>query len=96
MKAHVRELLEKVQSTADFLHQRGEFGFTALRVADEFEHSLLVEYLLASGAAPSALDAPAIFDRDANARHVNSLREQIKRLEGDVSQCASNAPGSGT
>ena len=127
MKANVRELLEKVRSTADFgsvpfesindtnalgdnalhcvcvwgdleaakllvenginLHQRGEFGFTPLRVAAEFEHSLLVQYLLASGADPSALDAPEVFDREANAKHMNSLREQVKRIEVQVAQC---------
>ena len=133
MKAQVRELLDKVQSTADFgsvlfdsindtnalgdnalhcvcvwgdfdaakllvenginLHQKGEFGFTPLRVAADFGYPLIVEYLLASGADPSALDAPEVFDRDANARHLNSLGEQINRLEEQVAQCAAKPPG---
>ena len=134
MKAQVRDLLDKVQSTADFgsvpfesindtnalgdnalhcvciwgdleaakllvenginLHQKGEFGFTPLRVAADFEHPLIVEYLLAAGADPSSLDAPEVFDRDANARHMNSLREQIRQLEDEVGRCAAKPPGS--
>jgi ankyrin repeat protein len=125
MKAQVRELLKKIQSTADFgsvsfdsindtnalgdnalhcvciwgdieavkllvengidLHQRGEFGFTPLRVAAEFGHAAIVEYLLAEGADPSALDAPEVFDREANDRHLASLCEQIRRLEDQFS-----------
>jgi ankyrin repeat protein len=132
MKAHVRELLEKIQSTADFgsvpfesindtnalgdnalhcvcvwgdleatkllvenginLHQRGEFGFTPLRVAADFGHPRLVEYLLASGANPLALDALEVFDREANARHMNSLGEQVKRLEDKAAQSDPNSP----
>jgi ankyrin repeat protein len=113
MKAQVRQLLEKIQSAADFgsvsfesindtnalgdnalhcvciwgdleavkllvenginLHHQGEFGFTPLRVAAEFGHTTIVEYLLAAGAEASALDAPEIFDREANNRHLASL-----------------------
>jgi hypothetical protein len=76
------------------LHQKGEFGFTPLRVAAEFDHPLIVEYLLAAGADPSALDAPEVFDREANARHLKSLGEQIGLLEDQVAQCHGNPPGS--
>ena len=134
MKAQVRELLEKVQSTADFgsvpfdsindtnalgdnalhcvcvwgdieatkllvenginLHQKGELGFTPLRVAHDFGHPLIVEYLLAAGADPSALDAPEVFDREANARHMGLLGEQIERLEAQVAHCQVATPES--
>ncbi|HEY2344559.1 MAG TPA: ankyrin repeat domain-containing protein [Xanthomonadaceae bacterium] len=134
MKTQVRELLDKVQSTADFgsvpfesindtnalgdnalhcvcvwgdieaakllvenginLHQHGEFGFTPLRVANDFGHSLIVQYLLAAGADPSALDAPEVFDREAHARHMGSLGEQIERLESQVARCQINPPES--
>ncbi|MFK2878922.1 ankyrin repeat domain-containing protein [Rhodanobacter hydrolyticus] len=134
MKVQIQELLEKVQSTADFgsvpfhsindtnalgdnalhcicawgdleaakllvesginLHQKGEFGFTPLRVASDFGHSAIVAYLLAAGADPSTLDAPKVFDHEANARHMNSLGEQIKGLEDQVAHCAAGALGS--
>jgi ankyrin repeat protein len=132
MKAQVRQLLEKIQNTADFgsvsfesindtnalgdnalhcvciwgdieavkllveagidLHQRGEFGFTPLRVAAEFGHATIVEYLLAAGADPSALGAPEIFDREANDRHLASLRDQIRRLEDQFASGSFIAP----
>lgn len=128
MKAQVRELLTKVQGTADFgsvpfesindtnavgdnalhcvcvwgdleaakllvengidLHKKGEFGFTPLRVAADFGYSALVDYLPGAGADPSALDAPEVFDREANANHMRSLGEQLNRLEEQVAHCA--------
>jgi len=75
------------------VHQKGEFGYTPLRVAADFGHPLIVEYLLAAGADPSALDAPEVFDRDANARHISSLGDQIQRLEDQVKNCGAS-PGS--
>lgn len=134
MKTQVQELLEKVQSSADFgsvpfdsvndtnalgdnalhcvcvwgdieaakllvenginLHQKGEFGFTPLRVAHDFGYPLIVKYLLAAGADPAALEAPEVFDREANARHMGLLGEQIERLEAQGTQCQSAPPKS--
>ncbi len=121
MKTQVRELLDRVQSTADFsyvpfhsindvnalgdnalhcicvwgdieaakllvesgigLHQQGEFGFTPLRVVSDFGHSLIVEYLLAAGADPSALEAPEVFDGLAHAQHMTLLANELMRLQ---------------
>lgn len=121
MKTHVRELLDRVQSTVDFgyvpfpsindvnalgdnalhcicvwgdieaakllvesgidLHQQGEFGFTPLRVASDFGHSHIVEYLLAAGADPSALVAPEVFDGLAHAQHMTLLASELMRLQ---------------
>lgn len=82
-----------VESGID-LHQKGEFGFTAVRVAADFGHPLIVDYLLAAGADPLALHAPEIFDRAANAKHMNSLGEQIEKLEDQIASCVVKPPGS--
>jgi len=76
------------------LHQRGEFGFTPLRVAAEFGRATIVEYLLEAGADPAALDSPEIFGGDAHVKHLKSLRDQIKRLEDQVASGGLIAPES--
>ena len=69
------------------LDQRGEHGFAPLRVAAEFDFPKIVEFLLSAGADPAALDAPEVFDREAGARHVRSLSEQLEQLEVQVASC---------
>ena len=121
MNEQVRELLERVKSTADFgyvvfdtinatnalgdnalhcvcvwgdlgaakllvesginINQHGEFGFTPLRVAVDFGHLAIAEYLKANGADPSAIDAPEKFDRERNELHMQRLGEEIEALE---------------
>lgn len=76
------------------LHQKGEFGSTPLRVASDFGHSAVIAYLLAEDADPSTLDAPEVFDHEADARHMNSLGEQVKRLEDQATHCAASGAGS--
>lgn len=78
------------------LHQKGEFGFTPLRVAAEFGHPLIVQYLISVGADPSALTSPEVFDRDALARHLNTLEVQVQRLEDQVAQYSTKLPGEGS
>ncbi len=70
------------------IHQRGEFGFTPLRVAAEFKHVAIVEYLLACGANPAALRAPEKYDAEAEKRHLCELGQQISALELQLSKCA--------
>jgi hypothetical protein len=123
----IRELLDRVQSTADFgyvsfnsihdtnvfgdnalhcvcvwgdleavqllvanginLNQRGEHGFTPVRVAAEFEHKDIVNYLLSQGADPTALDAPEMWDATAFSTHSEILGQQIEKLEAQLLQC---------
>jgi ankyrin repeat protein len=64
------------------IHQRGELGFTPLRVAVDFGHPEVAEFLLASGANVAAVDAPEEFDPEANARHLGDLQVRI-----DAQQC---------
>ena len=52
------------------IHQRGEFGFTPLRVAVDFGYPEIAAFLIANGADPAALDAPEVFDARANAEHL--------------------------
>ncbi len=63
------------------IHQRGEFGFTPLRVAVDFGHRAIADLLLANGADAAAIDAPEQFDPLANARHLGDLQVQIESLE---------------
>lgn len=63
------------------VNQPGEFGFTPLRVAVDFGHCEIAEYLKANGADPSSVDAPETFDPGRNALHMQRLGEQIESLE---------------
>jgi ankyrin repeat protein len=69
------------------IHQRGEFGFTPLRVAVDFGYSEIAAFLISSGADPAAIDAPEVFDARANAAHLGNLQAQIESLES----CADDA-----
>jgi ankyrin repeat protein len=77
------------------LHRCGEHGFTPLRVAMEFGHTALVEYLLAQGADPAALDAPERPDRDAQARHMELLAREVDRLAATLAETTAPDRGSG-
>lgn len=63
------------------VNQQGEFGFTPLRVAADFGHLAIAEYLKANGADPSAIDAPERFDAERNALHLRGLGEETEALE---------------
>lgn len=71
------------------LNQRGEFGFTPLRVAKDFGHNEIVEYLKAYGADPNSIDAPENFNPEQNAEHMRRLGEEIETL---VKQLESECP----
>lgn len=127
MLPSVRELLNQVQSTADFyyvqfesindtnvfgdnalhcvcvwgddaaarllvenginINQRGEHGFTPVRVAAECGHNGIVEFLISNGADLAALDAPEEWDAQAFSKHSAALGEQIEKLETKLLQC---------
>ena len=63
------------------IHQRGEFGFTPLRVAVDFGYPEIAALLIANGADPAAIDAPEVFDSRANAEHFGNLQFRIESLE---------------
>ena len=73
------------------VNQPGEFGFTPLRIASQFGSNELVNYLLASGADPGALNAPEVFDSKANSAHIASLDKVVTILEETLAQCE-NSP----
>jgi ankyrin repeat protein len=126
MNEQVRELLLRVQSTADFgyvifdsinatnalgdnalhcvcvwgdldavkllvengidINQRGEGGFTPLKVAVDFGFLKIAEHLIANGADPSEIDAEETFDRDKHALHLQRLGGHIDALEKQVAE----------
>ena len=63
------------------IHQRGEFGFTPLRVAVDFGFPEIAALLIANGADPAAIDAPEVFDARASVEHLGSLQVRIESLE---------------
>lgn len=69
------------------VNQPGEFGFTPLRIAFQFSSIELVNYLLANGADAEALDAPEVFDPNANSAHMAGLDRQLAMLEVQLTQC---------
>ncbi|MDD2720032.1 MAG: ankyrin repeat domain-containing protein [Gallionella sp.] len=64
------------------VNQQGELGFTPLRVAVDFGHNSITEYLKANGADSAAVDAPEKFDAEKNSLHFLRLGEEIEALEG--------------
>ncbi|WHI46417.1 ankyrin repeat domain-containing protein [Microbulbifer sp. JMSA004] len=74
------------------IEQKGEGGFTPLKVADDFEHFEIVRYLISKGANVEALEAEFQFDREANSQHMSNLQESIKELEQKVkNECGKNS-----
>ncbi|MEN3111994.1 ankyrin repeat domain-containing protein [Uliginosibacterium paludis] len=66
------------------IHQEGELGFTPLRVAVDFGHFKIAEYLKANGADPASIYAPERFDRERNDLHLKKLGEEIEALEKHI------------
>lgn len=73
------------------VNQPGEFGFTPLRIASEFSSTELVNYLLANGADAEALDAPEVFNPNANSAHMAGLSRQLATLEEQLKQSANDS-----
>ncbi len=69
------------------INQRGEHGFTPLRVAAEFEHKDIVTYLLSQGADPASLAAPEVYHAKAASQHSALLGQQIEKLEAQLLHC---------
>lgn len=57
------------------IEQKGEGGFTPLKVAEEFGHKEIMDYLIARGANIDELSAEFQFDSGANARHMKNLQD---------------------
>ena len=72
--------------------QKGEGGFTPLKVADEFGFQDIVNYLISVGADTQALHAEFQFDPEVNAKHMSNLQEEVIKLEKHIeSHCDKNA-----
>lgn len=68
-----------IESGVD-INQRGEFGFTPLRVAVDFGFREVADYLIASGADSKALESEEVFDHERHALHMKLLGEHIQQL----------------
>ncbi|WP_428239513.1 ankyrin repeat domain-containing protein [Gynuella sp.] len=74
------------------IDQEGEGGFTPLKVAEEFGHKEILEFLTEKGAKTDALNAEFKFDAEANSKHMNILHDGIEHLEAKIkSKCDKNA-----
>ncbi len=74
------------------IEQKGEGGFTPLKVAEEFEHQEIMAYLISQGANTDALNAVFEYDPEANAEHMKNLEKGVEELERKVeSECEKNA-----
>lgn len=74
------------------INQRGEHGFTPLRIAIDFRYPRIAEYLIANGADRAAIDADEIFDSERNALHLRRLGDQIEVLEMHIEEkCGDDA-----
>jgi len=74
------------------IEQKGEGGFTPLKVAVDFGHDEIADYLIALGANTNAINAEFEFDPEANARHMSKLSDEIEQLEKKIeSDCNKNA-----
>ena len=68
------------------VNQRGEFGFTPLKIAVDFGFPEIAEYLKANGADSAAIDAPEKFDSEKDALHLRRLGEEINTLKKQIDQ----------
>lgn len=66
------------------IEQHGEGGFTPLKIASDFGHKELVYYLITQGADVNALEADFQFDREADIKHMNMLKDSIEELEQQI------------
>ena len=74
------------------IEQKGEGGFTPLKVADDFGHREIVSYLITKGANIEALEAEFEFNPEANAQHMKKLQHGIEELETKIqTECVKNA-----
>ena len=74
------------------IEQKGEGGFTPLKVADEFGHKDIVKYLISVGADVSSLNAEFRFDSEAESRHIECLKKGINDLENLIDTECKNKP----
>ena len=74
------------------VNQRGELGFTPLKVAVDFGFPRIAEYLIANGADQSAIDEEETFDPEKHALHLQRLGAQMEALEKHIAeQCGNDA-----
>ena len=68
------------------IEQKGEGGFTPLKVASDFGHNEIVEYLISKGANRKSLDAEFQFDPEADLMHMKKLKDSIEVLEKKIDE----------
>jgi ankyrin repeat protein len=74
------------------IEQKGEGGFTPLKVAEDFGQKEIVAYLISKGANTEALVAEFCFDPEENSRHIKRLQEGVVELEQKAkTECGKNA-----
>ncbi|MDN3638118.1 ankyrin repeat domain-containing protein [Simiduia curdlanivorans] len=74
------------------IRQKGEGGFTPLKVADDFGHQEIVNYLISKGANVKELDAQFEFNSKADAEHMEKLQQGVEELESKYDQSAEKMP----
>ncbi|WP_444916859.1 ankyrin repeat domain-containing protein [Microbulbifer sp. JMSA003] len=73
------------------IEQRGEGGFTPLKVAEDFGHQQIVDYLISKGASLKALDVEFEFDPEADSKHMKKLEQGIEELQNKIqAECGKN------
>ncbi len=74
------------------IEQKGEGGFTPLKVAHDFGHKEIVQFLISKGANTKVLDAEFEFNSNANAKHMEKLQQGIEELKTKIqTECEKNA-----
>ncbi|WP_188150703.1 ankyrin repeat domain-containing protein [Teredinibacter waterburyi] len=74
------------------IEQKGEGGFTPLKVAKDFGHIEIVKYLISNGANTEALGAEFEFNPNANAQHMEKIQQGIEELQNKIqTECGKNA-----
>src|SRR5829696_7993023 len=68
------------------INQRGERGFTPVKVALDFGFPEIAEYLIANGEDPAATEAAETFDSEKHVLHLQRLGQQIEMLEKQIAE----------
>jgi ankyrin repeat protein len=67
------------------LEQKGEGGYTPLKVASMYGHKDIVDYLLESGADKTSLKTEFVYDSEASSKHIQKLEKGVVELENEIS-----------
>ncbi len=73
------------------INQLGEGSLAPLNMALNFGHTELADYLISQGADTSLIGAEFKFDSEKNKKHLQSMSEEIEKLEEQVKNNCGNA-----